>query len=254
MPDRDLLFGYVTLALSLVTSPVMAETRGTSHNTSDSSSGVASDVASQCNCVGEEATPTVKQIRQALRSPLKATGLEYTDVPLQQIVDSLQEEYGIPIQLDQSALHDAGLNPEEPFTVKVHSISLKSALRLLLKQHQLTYIIANEVLIITTPEQAETYIVTCVYDVRDLTSGGSDVNELKKLIEAITGCVASETWKANGGSAEIRSLTPGLLVIAQTQSVHDEVHGLLDNVRQTLRQSPAGHNGTEAVPEHGQAP
>ena len=38
--------------------------------------------------------------------------------------------------------------------------ALRSALRLMLKQHQLTYIIQNEVLMITTPDQAATRLRT----------------------------------------------------------------------------------------------
>ena len=68
--------------------------------------------------------------------PLKDTGIDYTETPLEQVVNSLQDEYGIPIQLDTPALQDAGLNPQEPITVNLHNIALRSALRLMLKQHQ----------------------------------------------------------------------------------------------------------------------
>src|SRR5262249_16326003 len=123
-----------------------------------------------------------------------------------------------------------GINPQEPVTINVHNVTLKSALRLMLKQHQLTYIIANETLIITTPEQAETNLVTCVYDVRDLPSGNDE--EIKSLIDAITSCVASESWAVRGGQGEIRPLKPGVLVISQTQAVHEQVGDLLNSLRQ----------------------
>ena len=147
------------------------------------------------------------------------------------MVNQIQEEHGIPIQLDLPALRDAGLNPQEPVTVNVHNVSLKSALRLMLKQHQLTYVIQNEVLTITTPEQAETNLVTCVYDVRDLPSGSGD--NIQPLIDAITSCVASESWASNGGGqAEIRPLKPGVLVVSQTQAAHEQIGDLLDALRQ----------------------
>jgi tetratricopeptide (TPR) repeat protein len=109
-----------------------------------------------------------ERINAALNGPLKDTGLEYTETPLEQVVNQLQEEYGIPVILDAPALKDAGLDPQEPITVNLHNIALRSALRLMLKQHQLTYIISNEVLTITTPEQAETQLVAKVYPVADL--------------------------------------------------------------------------------------
>jgi tetratricopeptide (TPR) repeat protein len=109
-----------------------------------------------------------ERINAALNGPLKDTGLDFTETPLEQVVNSLQDEYGIPIQLDTPALQDAGLNPQEPITVNLHNIALRSALRLMLKQHQLTYIISNEVLMITTPEEAEKQLVPKVYPVADL--------------------------------------------------------------------------------------
>jgi von Willebrand factor type A domain len=109
-----------------------------------------------------------ERINAALTGPLKDTGLDYTETPLEQIINSLQDEYGIPIQIDGPALADAGLTPQEPITVNLHNIALRSALKLMLKDHKLTYIIQDEVLIITTPEQAETQLVAKVYPVADL--------------------------------------------------------------------------------------
>ena len=53
------------------------------------------------------------------------------------------------------ALEEIGVGTDEPVTVNLHNISLRSALRLMLKNLQLTYIIQDEVLMITTPEEAE---------------------------------------------------------------------------------------------------
>jgi hypothetical protein len=184
-----------------------------------------------CHCIGEEDSSTAVKIRAVLASPLKSTGLEFTGTPLEQVVNQLQDEYGIPIQFDLPALEDAGRNPQEAVTVDVHNISLRSALALLLKPHHLTYVIQNEVLTITTPEQAETLLVTCVYDVRDLPSGrGDDINS---LVNAIISCIASESWAENGGGqAQIRPLKPGVLVISQTQEVHEQIGNFLDALRQ----------------------
>jgi hypothetical protein len=109
-----------------------------------------------------------RRIESALRGPLRATGLDFVDTPLEEVVNLLQEDYDIPVQLDLPALEEAGLGADEPVTVNLHNVSLRSALRLMLKQHQLTYIIQDEVLMITTPEEAEAQLVVKVYPVADL--------------------------------------------------------------------------------------
>ena len=56
----------------------------------------------------------------------------------------------------------------EPVTINLQNVTLRSALRLMLKNLQLTYIIQDEVLMITTPQDAETHLVVKVYPVADL--------------------------------------------------------------------------------------
>jgi tetratricopeptide (TPR) repeat protein len=109
-----------------------------------------------------------ERIDNALGSPLKATGLDFTEEPLENVVNFLQDEYDIPIQLDEPAIEDAGLTRDEPVTIRLQNVTLRSALRLMLKAKQLTYMIQDEVMIITTPEEAESQLVAKVYPVADL--------------------------------------------------------------------------------------
>jgi hypothetical protein len=109
-----------------------------------------------------------RRIESALRGPLTSNGLDFTETPLEEVVTTLQEDYGIPIQIDTPALEAIGLDPTEPVTESLHNVTLRSALRLMLKKLQLTYIIQDEVLMITTPEEAEQQLVVKVYPVADL--------------------------------------------------------------------------------------
>src|SRR5947207_5897878 len=64
------------------------------------------------------------RIEKALRSPLHQTGLDYQDQPLQDVVTQLGDEYGIPIQLNRTALEEAGIGTDSPVTIALHNISL----------------------------------------------------------------------------------------------------------------------------------
>jgi hypothetical protein len=198
-----------------------------------------------CRCVAGDAQAVAK-IEKVLRGPLHSTGIEFTDTPLEEVANLLQEEYDIPVQLDKPALEEIGLGADEPITVKLQNISLLAALRLMLKTKQLTYIIQDEVLLITTPEEAEQDLVTCVYDVRGLISG-THGKAFDELIDTIVSCVATDTWAENGGGeAEIRPLKTGLLVISQTRAVHDEIRGLVAAIRQVKQERPEGQNAAAA--------
>ncbi|PQO42136.1 hypothetical protein [Blastopirellula marina] len=96
------------------------------------------------------------------------TKIQFIDTPLEEVVGYLKQLHGIEIQIDNRALEDVALSSDIPVTRNIEGISLRSALRLMLKELDLTYIVANEVLMITTPTEAETELITKVYPVADL--------------------------------------------------------------------------------------
>jgi hypothetical protein len=164
-------------------------------------------------------------------------------------VTQLSDEYRIPVQLDKTALDEAGIGTDSKVNVSLHNISLRSALKLMLRTQQLTWVIQDEVLMITTKENAEKVMDTCVYNVQGLVDD-SDPKSVKALIDVIYGCVQTDTWAENGGGqAEIRPLPSGLLVISQTPAVQEEVSALLNKIRKMREKAPAtkvGPRGYEA--------
>ncbi len=110
-------------------------------------------------------SPAEKKIREALESP---TRMEFTEMPLIDAISFLKDFHGIEIQLDSRALEDAGVGSDTPVSRNVNGISLKSALRLMLSELDLTYIIKDEVMLITTKDKADTELVTKAYPVADL--------------------------------------------------------------------------------------
>jgi len=95
-------------------------------------------------------------------------GMEFVETPLKDAIQYLQDQHSIPIVLNTKTLNDAGINPDTPVTKNLKGITLRSALRLMLKELDLTYVVRDEVLQITTPDDAESQLVTKVYPVGDL--------------------------------------------------------------------------------------
>jgi hypothetical protein len=108
------------------------------------------------------------RIEKALAAPLRDQGLDYDGTALEEVVNELSQVYDIPIQLDTRALGDAGAGPEDAVRIRVRGISLRSGLNQMLKQLNLTYIIRDEVLLITTTTEAEANLTVKVYPVADL--------------------------------------------------------------------------------------
>jgi len=105
------------------------------------------------------------KIRKALK---KKVIVDFRKTPLREATAFLKDYVKVEIQLDFKALREAGIESDTPITFDVSNISLKSALNLMLRPLDLTYVYKDEVLLITTPEQVEKYLKVKVYDVRDL--------------------------------------------------------------------------------------
>ncbi len=109
--------------------------------------------------------PVERKIVDALKSP---TQFDFIATPLQDVGDFVGDLHDIEVQLDRRALSDVGIETDEPVTINVKGVSLRSAMRLMLHQLNLTYTIQDEVLLITTPEEVENRLTTQVFPVADL--------------------------------------------------------------------------------------
>jgi hypothetical protein len=194
-----------------------------------------------CQCVSEADSASVQQIERALHGPLHSNGLDFVDTPLKDLAQQLQDDYGIPIQLDKAAMDEAGINEDQPVDISLHKISLQSALKIMLKKINLTYLIRDEVLLITTPDAASRDLKVCVYNVGDLV--GDRGSDLESVADVIRSCIATDTWAKNGGGqAEIRAIKPDMLVISQTSDIQNQVRDLLSTVHKIHEQGDATSN------------
>jgi hypothetical protein len=96
------------------------------------------------------------------------TNVDLVDMPLKDVAVFLSDTHGIPIVLSKKKLEEASVTPDTPVTLTLRGVTLRSVLRLILKEQELTYVLRDEVLQITTPEDAESQLLIRVYDCRDL--------------------------------------------------------------------------------------
>jgi hypothetical protein len=184
------------------------------------------------------------KIEQALAS---MTEMDFADSPLGDIVDYLKEVHKIEIQLDKRILEDVNVSRETPVTINVKGVCLRSALRLMLRnvQPSLTYMIKDEVLLITTPEVYDEELITKVYPVGDLVACRDEHDapwdDYDTLIDVIAGIVKVSGWDMVGGPGAIRGCTLGtakVLIVTQTREVHEEIVALLASVREIAKKDP----------------
>lgn len=95
--------------------------------------------------------------------------VNYSNRSLAQVLDDLSAITNIPIVIDSAALSAVRVDPETPVTLQINQpIQLKSALNLLLEGKDLTYILRNDVLMVTSMEVKRSDVKVRTYKVTDL--------------------------------------------------------------------------------------
>lgn len=176
------------------------------------------------------------RILTALARPVQ---WDFEEAALGDIALYLAIELEVPVVLDNAHLKNVGIDSQSTFTFAVSNITGRSALELMLSDADLTWIVHNEVLFITTINIAEDHLITKVYEVHDLVTFVDDYMEEQydfvPLIELMISTLTAEPWVDIGGRGTIEPFqATGLdaLVITQTRKGHEEVFLMLKKLRE----------------------
>jgi hypothetical protein len=162
---------------------------------------------------------------------------KFQETPLAEVAEFLKKDLDIPVHLDARSLRDLDVLPDTPISFKLSGVAAKTALKYLLRDVGLTFCSYGEVLLITTPEEAENAVYAEVYEVTDLVcadkenSGDADFDSLADLI---CKSIKPTAWGDCGGPGPISPIKIAgtcALVFEQTEEVHEEVAELLAELR-----------------------
>ena len=151
----------------------------------------------------------------------KKTTIQAAEMPLTGVCGLLSQMHGIPVLVDRRSLEEIGLTSDTPINVSLKGVTLRSALRLILRDLDLTYLVKDEVLQITTLEAAEQNLEIRMYKLpRD------KIDDKNAIIQAITTNVVPDTWEALGGPSSIMFFKD-VLIVSTTSDVLDQTEGFL---------------------------
>jgi hypothetical protein len=170
---------------------------------------------------------------------LEKCDLDFKQIPLVDALSQLAERRQVQVYIDYKALAAAGIAADTSVTLSVKGLTWRTALKVLFDELDLTYLIRDEVLLITTKTEAENLLTIKVYPVFDLVVRPSDapINrpglDFESLIDGITTTIGPTTWDEVGGPGAIQPVTnSAALVITQTTGIHEEIAGYLRALRE----------------------
>jgi len=192
----------------------------------------------------------------AERSKQRET-FEFDELPLADALRALGEKFGVQFVLNLKTLEEAGVGSDTPVTAILRQVTLPAALRRILAPMELTYLLQDEVIVVTTTDQASNELTTVVYPVGDLighaaavaAADGCTLSVFDALIDVVTTTIKPNSWDEVGGPGSAAVLGVGAsIAFSQTLEVHGETQRLLAGLRQvrTPTQQQASASGPSA--------
>lgn len=153
------------------------------------------------------------------------------DEPLGDALRQLRKQVSVEIDADWPVLEEVGIGLDTLVTVDLTGRNLQTVLHRLLHPLELTWVIQDDAIWVTTRDEAAAHLTARVYDVVDLYEPDYGIDP---LIDLITATVSPDSWDEAGGPGALDLMNSrGIraLVVSQTMLVHDEVLALLTGLR-----------------------
>jgi hypothetical protein len=156
-------------------------------------------------------TKREKALLDALKAPIT---VDFNNDTFSSVIEYLQKVTGQTILVDKQALEEANISYDTPVTLRLPKVSTRTALKRLLADLGLTYVIKEEAIQVTTPARAKEMMVTRVYYIGDLIAVTdpflpAPLNDLQAaqsiatIIQTVQSQVDPQSWSVNGGNGSI---------------------------------------------------
>ena len=154
--------------------------------------------------------------------------LDFKDRPLAEVMSYVAEQCNLPPIKFNRTLTRADYSREKSVTCQFSAAPLASQLQLLLEPLDLTFVIHNESLLVTSPEGAAdpARMPISIYDVRPTVGANSGITSADELMSHISSLIGPDSWVGGGGAGSISEFR-GLLIVSQTEEVHEQLASLL---------------------------
>ncbi len=162
--------------------------------------------------------------------------IQFQEIPLVEVLNSLAKEQGFQLSIDLNELDKLGIDHEVPVTEYKEDISLRLGMKLILKPWDLAYYIEDGLVVVTSSEDAEQSMRTLHYPIRDLLNRDQPAASVVRVLQLVTTTVAPDSWENVGGQGTI-SEYQGVLVVRQTDSIHDQLAQVIDDLRTAISSS-----------------
>lgn len=183
------------------------------------------------------------RVEKALAAPFTAEFLEF---PLNETIAQIADSTKLPIVVDQRALEEIGLSSDQPVSLRLKDVPLRTVMNTMLRQLDLTYTTFDNVITVTTIEAAEQQCQNRIYWLEGI---GMVRGDMQSLMDAIQTTIVPDTWEALGGPSTMCPITLGdgnrpAILISTIYPIHHDIEQLI----KSLRDAHVGVDPTGTIP------
>ncbi len=159
--------------------------------------------------------------------------LSTTNSTIGETLNSIGEQIDRPIVV-KDALDEIGYDIDTPIhpNLELKNVSAKDALDLILSQFDCTWVEDGKTIVLQADYGKKTSLSTQRFSLKP-----SPMRDVKRIIDAITRCVAPDDWEAFGGDGKISVDRPGLYLIQQTQPAMRELEQFMRELLNSHRRT-----------------
>jgi len=173
----------------------------------------------------ESASPRTEGSRTGLNAKLaESADFDYDKIPLETFVEDLERQLGVDVRLDRKALEEAKISVSLPITGKSKGIPVRKALRRMLANHKLDFVVYDHEITVTTVDAKDQMLFVEVYNVAAIAPTPSDVGDL-------AGLLTRTAFEGDGSIVVFR----GLLVVQAKGYVHKRIRRLINAIDRKLK-------------------
>jgi hypothetical protein len=185
---------------------------------------------------GNKLTAKERAIMEALAKPIS---VDFENNTLSSVLEWLGKVMGHDIITDKQALEEVGATYESTVTLKLRNVTARTVLRKILADLNLTYVVRNETIQVTSIARAKEMVTTRTYYIGDLVNFVNPnlppaLNQVQMLqniaivVNSITTQIDPQSWNKNNpdapGAITFDPITM-TLIIKQTAEVHMALGG-----------------------------
>lgn len=159
----------------------------------------------------------------------KRIDLSLGKTPLRSFFQTLSDELGIAILIDEKGLEDETITPEDPVMAVRTDTRARDIIRQVLEPLNLTTVVKGEALVVTNKKNSANIIR--YYDLSFIFPNNTVTND---LIHAIETLITPETW-VNSGGTSMMSMVGSVLVVHANEETQEELATFL---REISKQDP----------------